>query len=85
MQILNRVFESLSRKGPPQSSTSRAQSAPVAPSLEAEFNFRLSEQLRRMVVQEVKRQYARRFHEATLHAVKNGLSDLFIAGEADIE
>lgn len=60
----NQVFESLHREDLPQLLTACAQLTLVAPNLEIASNPRFSEQLRCKMAQEVKREFAKRFHEA---------------------
>lgn len=65
VHALDQAFESLDCKNQSQPPAPQSQSAPVAPNLEEKFNSSLSEQLRLMFAQEVKRKCAKRSFEAT--------------------
>lgn len=82
---LNQAWESAYRKGPPQSLTPQPQSALAVPSLEVELISLLSKQIHRMIVQEVRHEYVGRSHETTQQAVKNSLSELFIASTVELD
>lgn len=73
------------REGPPQAPAMRPQSAPAASNLAEEFKPHISEQLRRMVAQEVRRKCVNRSNEATQEGVENDFPNVFVPATAEIK
>lgn len=85
IHTLEQAFDSLDRKGPLQSVTTRPLLAPAVPNVAKKSDPHLCEQLRSMIAQEVRNECVKRFHEATQRPVENAHLDLIITGIAEIE